>query len=134
MVDPSNVKVGDKIFVEECKRPFRVRARDERYIIATKPFNLQQTVQYFIIDLQEERRGPDNMIFCSGYETDEHCAERLKELQSGEIEVSHRRDIDTHLVERVLTMFEPHKNNNRHAANNKKEKQQCHIYQKRICE
>lgn len=33
------------------------------------------------------------MVFCSGYESDEDCAERLAELQSGEIEVSSRRGI-----------------------------------------
>lgn len=34
------------------------------------------------------------MVFCDGYETDEDCAERLQELQSGEIEVSWRRHVD----------------------------------------
>ena len=34
------------------------------------------------------------MIFCSGYETILQCEERLKELQSGKIEVSWRRGID----------------------------------------
>lgn len=33
------------------------------------------------------------MIFCSGYETDEDCNERLKELQTGEIELSRRRGV-----------------------------------------
>ena len=33
------------------------------------------------------------MIFCSGYETDEECKERLAELQSGEIELSARRGL-----------------------------------------
>lgn len=33
------------------------------------------------------------MIFCSGYETDEDCQERLAELKRGEIEVSSRRGI-----------------------------------------
>ncbi len=88
------VEVGDKVYVPKEKRPFRVRARDERFIICTKPFNPQRTVRYFIVDLKERVRGPDNMVFCSGYETDEDCAERLKELQSGEIEVSWRRHVD----------------------------------------
>lgn len=88
------VKVGDKVYIPQHKRPFKVRARDERYIICTKPFNAAHTVIYFIVDLVEKRRGPDNMVFCSGYETDEDCKERLKELQSGEIEVSCRRGID----------------------------------------
>ena len=87
------VKVGDKVYIPEQKRPFKVRARDERYIICTKPFNPRKTVLYFIVDLKERWRGPDNMIFCSGYETDEDCQERLKELQNGEIELSQRRGI-----------------------------------------
>lgn len=82
--------VGDKIYIPNHKRPFRVRCRDNRYIICTKPFNLQHTVQYFIIDLETARRGPDNLIFCFGYETDEDCLYNLKLLQEGRIEVSSR--------------------------------------------
>lgn len=88
------VEVGDKVYIPNEKRPFRVRARDDRYIICTKPYNPKRTVRYFIVDLKERVRGPDNRIFCSGYETDEHCVERLKELQSGEIEVSWRWRVD----------------------------------------
>lgn len=87
------VSVGDKVFVPKEKKPYRVRVRDDRYIICTKPFNPKHTVLYFIVDLKRKMRGPDDRIFCSGYETDEHCAERLKELQDGEIEVSMRRGI-----------------------------------------
>ena len=87
------VEVGDKVFVPKEKRPYKVRARDDRYIICTKPYNPKHTVWYFIIDLKRKMRGPDDRILCSGYETDEHCTERLKELQSGEIEVSMRRGI-----------------------------------------
>lgn len=87
------VEVGDKVYVSNEKKPYKVRARDDRYIICTKPFNPQHTVLYFIIDLVDKWRAPDNMIFCSGYETDEDCQERLAELQSGEIELSSRRGI-----------------------------------------
>ena len=87
------VKIGDKVYIPGHKRPFTVKARDERYIICTKPFNAQHTVIYFIVDLVERWRAPDNMIFCSGYETDEDCKERLKELQNGVIELSQRRGI-----------------------------------------
>ena len=84
------LNVGDKVQVPNEKRPYRVRCRDDRFIICTKPLNICHTVLYFIIDLEEQRRGPDDRIFCSGYETDEQCEERLKELQSGQIYVSKR--------------------------------------------
>lgn len=87
------VVVGDKVYIPGEKKPYKVRARDERYIICTKPFNPKRTVMYFIIDLKNKWRAPDNMIFCFGYETDEQCAERLKELQDGEIKLSRRRGI-----------------------------------------
>ena len=87
------VKIGDRVYVPNEKKPYRVRARDDRYIICTKPFNPQHTVLYFIVDLVDRWRAPDNMVFCSGYETDKDCQERLAELQSGEIELSHRRGI-----------------------------------------
>ncbi len=87
------VAIGDKVYIPTEKRPYTVRARDDRYIICTKPFNLQNTVFYFIIDLVEKWRAPDNMVFCFGYETDEDCLERLKDLQEGTIELSQRRGI-----------------------------------------
>ena len=87
------LEIGDKVYVPNEKRPYKVRCRDNRYIICTKPINLYHTVLYFIIDLREGRRGPDNMVFCSGYETDEQCRERLRELQEGKIEVSWRRSV-----------------------------------------
>ena len=71
------VEVGDKVYIPNHKRPFRVRARDDRYIICTKPFNAQHTVIYFIVDLVDKWRAPDNLIFGLGYETDEDCEERL---------------------------------------------------------
>lgn len=86
----NKIKQGDKIYVPGEVRPYRVRCRDDRYIICTKPYNPQRTVMYFIIDLEEQVRGPDNQVFCSGYETQEQCEERLRELQSGYIEVSRR--------------------------------------------
>lgn len=87
------VKVGDKVYLPNEKYPYTVKARDERYIICTKPFNPKRTVLYFIVDLVDRCRAPDNMVFCSGYETDEDCKERLEELQEGKIELSVRRGI-----------------------------------------
>lgn len=90
MISYSDLKPGDPVYVPNEVRPYRVKCRDDRYIICTKPYNPKRTVMYFIIDLERCVRGPDNMIFCSGYETQEQCEERLKELQEGKIEVSYR--------------------------------------------
>lgn len=86
-----DLKVGDPVYINNDVRPYRVKCRYDRFIICTKPYNPQRTVMYFIIDLELGIRGPDNMVFCFGYETQEQCEERLKELQSGRIEVSGRR-------------------------------------------
>ena len=87
------VEVGDKVYIPDQKRPYIVRARNERYIICTKQFNLQKTVLYFIVDLVDKWRAPDDRLFCMGYETDEDCKERLEELQTGKISLSVRRGI-----------------------------------------
>ena len=54
------VKIGDKVYIPKEKRPYKVKARDERYIICTKP--CFGTVLYFIVDLKEQWRAPDNMV------------------------------------------------------------------------
>lgn len=87
------VNIGDKVYLPDEKYPWTVRARDERYIICTKPYNPKHTVRYFVIDLYDKVRGTDNMVFCNGYETDEQCLERLDELQRGLIEISHRNRV-----------------------------------------
>lgn len=87
------VQVGDKVYVPNEKKPYKVRCRDDRYIICTKPMNIYHTVMYFIVDLVDKWRAPDNSVFCFGYETDEDCIKRLKDLQDGRIELSVRRGI-----------------------------------------
>lgn len=91
VINWNNLKPGDPVYLAGEVRPYRVKCRDDRYIICTKPYNPRRTVIYFIVDLAERLRGPDNMVFCFGYETQEQCEERLKELQEGRIEVSLRR-------------------------------------------
>jgi len=88
-----NYKPGDRIYVNGQKRAFKVKACDEKYVIATRPYNPQHTVEYFIIDTVEGIRGPDDRVFCEGYETVEQCEERLKQLQRGELGISWRRHV-----------------------------------------
>ena len=94
MIVIDNAAVGDRVYFAIEKRPYRVRARNQRYLICTKPFNPRKTVLYTIIDLVEKVRGPDNIIFGLGYEDQEDIDARLADLASGEAEVSHRRRID----------------------------------------
>ena len=103
MTDPSDAKVGDKLYVYGEVKPYTVKARDDRYIIASKPYNLRKTVTYFIIDLIKGWRGPDDRVFCCGYETPEDIRERLQELRNGEIEVSRRRSVKTSMIERIVS-------------------------------
>lgn len=90
----SDLKPGDmaKFYsYEEENMIFEVRCRSERFIIlTTTKRDIAGILYYMIIDLAYKIRGPDNVIFSSSYTTDEDCRERLAELESGEIEVSHR--------------------------------------------
>ena len=97
----SEHKVGDRIYVKRETIGYKIQARDDRYVIATKPYNIKHTVLYFIIDTLLDIRGPDDMVFCFGYETQEQCEERLKELQSGEIAVSMRNSVPADDIARV---------------------------------
>lgn len=90
--------VGMKIWFEREKRPYTVKACDERYIICTKPFNVYHTVLYTIIDLGKKVRGTENLIFCMGFETDQQCKDALKRLQAGESEVTHRNVIPLDII------------------------------------
>lgn len=95
--------VGCRVkFSEETQR-YTIQARDDRYLVCTKPFNPRRTVLYTIVDLVEQVRGPDNLVFCMGYETREDCQERLADLNRDEFptEISYRRRIPLR-VEQVL--------------------------------
>lgn len=92
------INVGDKVYLPNEKKPYKVQARNERFIVCAKPFNPRHTVLYFIVDLVRKVRGADNMVFCGGYETKEQCENNLKRLINGTMDVSYRNvvslDID----------------------------------------
>lgn len=93
LIEKKKPKIGNKIWFSYEKKPYKVRACDSRFIICTKPFNIKKTVLYTIIDLQNNIRGTENLIFCMGFESDADCEEALSRLQSGESEVSHRNRV-----------------------------------------
>lgn len=83
-------------FVEE-KQVYTVRASNVRFLICTKPFNLRKTVLYTIVDLAEHIRGPENLIFCFGAETDAQCINMLNRLTNGDSKISHRNRIKANI-------------------------------------
>jgi hypothetical protein len=89
---------GDKVWFAEEKQGYTVRACNDRYAVCTKPFNPKRTVLYSIVDLKEDIRGRENLIFCMGFETDQLCNEALQRLISGESEVSHRHHIELKII------------------------------------
>lgn len=84
---------GRKVKFLSEKGKYTVRVAGPRYAICTKPYNPQRTVIYTVVDSREKVRGTENLVFGMGAETDEHCSEMLKRLESGESEVSHRNRI-----------------------------------------
>lgn len=91
------VPVGTKIWFEPERQGYTVRASNTAFAILTKPFNISKTVLYTIIDWELGIRGPSNLIFNIGAETDEQCLELLDMLTSGEIEVSSRRCVELNI-------------------------------------
>lgn len=88
-----DLKVGDKVKFLTEKQRYTIQARNERYIICTKPFNAKRTVWYTIIDIERYCRGEDNLIFSMSYETRAKCEDNLKNLTDGKMEVSYRNVI-----------------------------------------
>lgn len=82
------VPVGTKIWFDSDNAAF---------VILTKPFNIDKTVLYTIIDWELGIRGPSNLIFNIGVETDEECLELLDMLTNGETEVSSRRCVELNI-------------------------------------
>jgi hypothetical protein len=103
--DLKRAEVGDRVSFEGERMPYTIQARDERFIICTKPFAPRKTVIYCIVDLVEQVRGPDNLIFGMGYETRQDCEDRLRDLNSPEfpVEVSYRRRVPLN-VTKVVSM------------------------------
>ena len=89
-------KKGDKIYFKSEKRPYRIKACNNRYLICTKPFNLRHTVIYTIVDLYENVRGTNNLVFNPyDYAIQEDIEECLRDLENPKhpCEVSHRNRI-----------------------------------------
>src|SRR2546425_8002557 len=87
---PYHLYSGAKIKFAEEKQAYTVQATSKRYTVCTKPFNVQKTVLYCIIDWEKSWRGPEDLVFGAGAETREECLEMLVRLLDGESDISVR--------------------------------------------
>lgn len=102
------INVGDKLKFKSEKIRYTVTACDERFVIATKPFNPKKTFLYTIIDLVEKKRSSDDCYCRFNYEDPEDAKKALPQLHAGldrltvlnnnAMSLSRRRIIDLDLV------------------------------------
>lgn len=90
--------VGERVRFQGERQSYVIQARDERYLICTKPLNVHHTVMYTIIDLEEGVRSTDDLVFGLGYETREQCEANLDRLQQGQMGLSRRQKVPLRLV------------------------------------
>lgn len=98
------IKVGDMIKCNDWKESYRVKAVSENYFIATRPYfgDVMYTICHkanagfehehgdsYGIEKDLPYIGPDNYIF-GNYDYKDDCEDAIKELESGEMEVSER--------------------------------------------
>ncbi len=102
------LEVGDRVKFYGEKKPYVVQAVSEHFVILTKPFNLQHTTLYTIIDWRNGWRGPHNS-WGFGAVTREDCEETIAAMESDEIELSVRRNVylDIEWVKRGGNLIEP---------------------------
>ena len=98
MIDILNV--GDRVTFAEEKQSYVVKAvsKGARFAICTKPFNARKTVLYSIVDFEKNIRSADDRIFGGGYETQEQIDENMRDLESGELGLSRRREAPLNIV------------------------------------
>ena len=72
---------GTKLQWKGQKRKFKVIARNDNFIIITRPYNPQKTFEYSILDLEYMECNKDNYYCKYNYQDINECKEALKELQ-----------------------------------------------------
>lgn len=90
LMAPRKLPVGSKVWFYGEKQGYTVKSSNVAFCVLTKPFNARKTVLYCIIDWERNVRGPENLIFGAGAETQEQCDEMLERLTSYESEVTYR--------------------------------------------
>lgn len=89
---PFHLEVGHKIYFSGERNGYTVKALNDRFAICTKPYNPKRTVLYSIIDINRQVRGPNDLVFnMYDYTIQDDIDECMRDLESGETEVSYRR-------------------------------------------
>lgn len=87
-------RTGQRIKFSAEKQSYIIKAANDRYLICTKPFNLEKTLWlYTIVDLQENIRETGNLIFGMGAKADEQCREMLERIVTGDTKISYRNRV-----------------------------------------
>jgi hypothetical protein len=95
------IKVGSRLYFITDKRPFVVKAMNDRFIIATKPFNVRKTCLYTILDMKMGIRGPNNLVFnMYDYTKQPDIEDCLNDLSDPDevTEVSRRRSVSIDIL------------------------------------
>jgi len=94
------VGVGDRIKFRGERQRYTVQAASDRFAVCTKPFNLENTVLYTIIDFEQLVRGADDYILGKyDYDEPDACVKALAELDAGEMKVSRRNNVALEIEE-----------------------------------
>ena len=92
--------VGQKVKFASERNRYTVQAGDGRYLICTKPFKARETVMYTIVDLEEGIRGTVDLVFnVYDFAAKAGCRQCLKDLQSGDVGISHRNRVELDIEE-----------------------------------
>ena len=78
---------GTKIGWKGQKKKFKVIARNDNFIIISRPYNPKKTFEYSILDLEYMECNHDNYYCKYDYSDEKECIEALKELQETRDEI-----------------------------------------------
>jgi hypothetical protein len=121
---------GKKVYFTNEKLPYKVMAVSERYAVVSRPLNIREDAEllhhrvkmgayrsfteafehnkqspiYSLIDFKENIKAPDNLVFgIYDYSTEKGCKQVIKDLEKGEVELSHRNRVELSVdMERCL--------------------------------
>jgi hypothetical protein len=86
------LKIGDKIYWKNEKKGYIIKAKDKRYIIATK--KLFGNIYYSILDLEKGICSTNNYVFNPyDYDNQEEIDKSLIDLNKGEYQLSKRHQV-----------------------------------------